>query len=147
MNVLTKLRKNVTSHTQYSCKASLDYHIRIKHNEDNLHQSEMCGESFESPEDIAKHKKSHRLIEAVCKYCDQIFNTRSNLNGHMKECHSYETRLNSSKTEVLKCDQCHNAACYSCEKKVTKKNMWRHIEEVHDKTRNCPVLAANENLT
>ena len=28
-----------------------------------------------------------------------------------------------------------SSLCYYCEKKVTKKNMWRHIEEVHDKTR------------
>ena len=32
-------------------------------------------------------------------------------------------------------NEANSLACYYCEKKVTKKNMWRHIEEVHDKTR------------
>ena len=99
MKILTdRIAKNVTSHTQ------------VKHNEDNSDQCKKCGEHFDSPEDLAKHKKSHRLTDAASKYYEKTFNTKSNLNRHKKECHGYETRLNLSKTKVFsfpfKCDQC-----------------------------------------
>ena len=93
--------------------------------------------------------KSNSKDKRMCPHCFKLFCNSTKVRRHIKNMHTTE-KFNceicqekcSSSNALKKHSESHLAQrrlpvrkCYYCEKKVTKKNMWRHIEEVHDKTR------------
>ena len=98
-------------------------HIKSMHTTEKFN-CEICQEKFSSSNALMKHGDSHvthivgKMIGAGQDSIDD------NVPVDNKGTRGHEEQNVSS-----------SLACYYCEKEILKKHMWRHIAEVHDKTK------------
>lgn len=82
----------------------------------------------------------------TCQHCYKTFSKKSNLKRHVESVHETERDSNSFKdennrtaasvsNEVIEDKKIVKKECNYCEKSFLSTNLWRHIQEVHGKTK------------
>ena len=104
-------------------KFHLMRHVKNKHNKDDVKKN------------VSKDEKK------TCPICFKMFCNSSKVRRHMLSIHEAESS-NDAKDENRSSTPLSNKSnekikkkCYYCEKTVLRNNMWRHIEEAHNKTK------------
>ena len=104
-----------------------------------------CSKMFSKSSNLERHVKTKHIIaeEFDCEVCQLNLPSKEMLENHVKS-HSVECKADISSKYCPKASKSggFNAKekdievkCFYCDKFVTSKNMWRHIEEIHGKTK------------
>ena len=96
-------------------------HIKSIHEITGRFRCEVCEETFTSKMALKHHSKSH--IAHLLGEVDEVDEGGQQVPGVI----SAESKEKTSSSSHL--------PCFYCEKSISKQHMWRHLEEVHNKTK------------
>lgn len=117
---MTCALKNCTRKKPFNCVASLVYHYKEIHCEnENAHVCDHCGQTFRSLESQKEHlrraKRRNIYVESECKYCGKKFTNDHVRKEHVRAAHE---------GKKVACDQCDR-------KCLDTKQLRDHINSVH----------------
>ncbi|XP_076044271.1 uncharacterized protein LOC143027125 isoform X1 [Oratosquilla oratoria] len=82
----------------FKTKAILKSHIKIVHTEakSTKYTCTLCGKSFLSPKDLARHSKIHTgAKDVICKVCGRQFSRKDNMMAHIRVHHNGNKTVNN----------------------------------------------------
>ena len=129
----------------YVCQASLDYHVRVNHEEQQQAEKptcEECGKQFSSSRYLARHKSIAHMTEGSptptlgCDKCGQKFSLLENMRRHKREKH-FDFQVNTDFEEGSRIVYTFN--CEQCDGTFKRKDhLSRHVKNAHnEKQLNC----------
>ena len=75
----------------YSCKGSLNEHVRHIHENASRYRCETCGKGFSVRSHYFDHLAAHKGVKRyVCPVCLKEFTWKRNMKVHMLQCHPAE---------------------------------------------------------
>ena len=106
-------------------------HVATMHDTTGKFTCVICKEAFPSSSALKSHGKTHQVElikeEEFTIQQPSVGNVSDDAPENINQQVELEEEQEKKKLESIK------HPCYYCEKEISEKHMWRHIEEVHNK--------------